>query len=139
MSLYDRARKDNARILNSDQGFTVPVVFTSPIGNVYTVRGFFIDTNLEINPQTGLPIIARHTAMTVSLFDVNGVLQFVSENPADTKGVWKVSFANVVGVSETFIVTDPMIDRTIGSVTMTLKVLKSKVIPAPPPEEPEGD
>jgi len=134
MSLYDRARKDNARILNSDQGFTVPVVFTSPVGNVYPVRGFFIDTNLEINPQTGLPVIARHTAITVSLFDVDGVRQFVSENPADTAGVWKASFVNVMASSETFIVTDPMIDRTIGQITMTLKVLKTKIIPAPPPE-----
>ena len=132
MSLYDRARKDNARILNYDQGFTVPVVFTSPTGNVYPARGFFIDTNLEINPATGLPMIARHTAITVSIYDVDGVLQFVSENPADTVGIWKATFTGISGSSETFTVTDPMFDRTIGQITMTLKVLKTKIIPAPP-------
>lgn len=132
MSLYDRARKDNARILNSDQGFTVSVVFTSPVGNVYPVRGFFIDTNLEINPSTGLPVIARHTAMTVSVYDIDGVLQFITENPADTAGIWKATFTGISGASETFLVSDPMFDRTIGQITMILKTLKTKVIPAPP-------
>lgn len=135
MNLYERARKDNAKILNSQTGFTVPVVLTAPSGNAYNHRAFFVDTNLEINPATGLPMIGRKTAMSISIFNESGALVFSTENPAETAGKWKVAFTSpITGVAETMTITDPLFDRTLGQITFTLKKLSTKVIPAPVPE-----
>ena len=127
MSLYDRARKDNAKILGSSRGFTVPVVLTSPTGVEYSTRCFFVDVSNDINPQTGLMVVSRRVAITVSLYDTDGVL-VLTENPADTKGNWKATLTNIVGEEGTYLVNDPMIDRTLGSITMTLKRLKTETI-----------
>jgi hypothetical protein len=122
VSLYDRARLDSARILNSPQGFTVPVVLTSPTNVEYSLRGFFIDVNLDIDPQTGLPIVGRKAAITVSVYDANGEEQLVDENPADTAGRWLATFTNTVGETVTYSCAEkPMYDRTLGQITLLLK------------------
>ena len=126
MSLYDRARKDNAKILGASRGFTVPVILLSPTGNEYSTRCFFIDVSNDINPQTGMMVVGRRVAISVSLYDTGGNL-VLTENPADNAGTWKATIA-YNGVTETRIITDPMIDRTLGSITMTLKRLKTEVV-----------
>ena len=126
MSLYDRARKDNAKILGASRGFTVPVVLLSPTGNEYSTRCFFIDVSNDINPQTGMMVVGRRVAISVSLYDENGAL-LLTENPAETAGTWKAT-VTYNGATETRLVTDPMIDRTLGSITMTLKRLKTEVV-----------
>lgn len=127
MSLYDRARKDNAKILGCSRGFTVPVILLSPTGNEYYTRCFFIDVSNDINPQTGMMVVGRRVAISVSLYDTDGNL-VLTENPADTKGNWKATLTNNVGEEITYLVNDPMIDRTLGSITMTLKRLKTETI-----------
>ena len=126
MSLYDRARKDNAKILGCSRGFTVPVILLSPTGNEYYTRCFFIDVSNDINPQTGMMVVGRRVAISVSLYDTDGNL-VLTENPADNAGTWKATIT-YNGTTETRIVTDPMIDRTLGSITMTLKRLKTEVV-----------
>lgn len=126
MSLYDRARKDNAKILGASRGFTVPVILLSPTGNEYSTRCFFIDVSNDINPQTGMMVVGRRVAISVSLYDENGAL-LLTENPADNTGTWKATIT-YNGTTETRLVTDPMIDRTLGSITMTLKRLKTEVV-----------
>lgn len=127
MSLYDRARKDNAKILGASRGFTVPVILLSPTGSEYSTRCFFIDVSNDINPQTGTMVVGRRVAISVSLYDTDGVTLILTENPADTKGTWKAT-VTYNGVTETRLVTDPMIDRTLGSITMTLKRLRTEVV-----------
>lgn len=126
MSLYDRARKDNARILGREAGFTVSAIFTSPTGVEYSVRGFFIDVNFDIDPQTGLPVVARRVAFSVSRYDEDGADQFPGANPADTAGTWRCRFANSVDAAETWIVDSPAHDRTLGHITMQLKKLTAR-------------
>jgi len=128
MSLYDRARKDNARILGVSSGFTVAAVFTSPTGVEYSVNGFFIDVNFDVDPQTGLPIVARRVAFTVSLNDKDGVAQFPTENPADTAGIWRCQFVNGVGEDNNWLVEGPAQDRTLGYINMTLKKVTARTM-----------
>jgi len=128
VNLYDRARKANARILGTSSGFSVPVVFTSPTGVEYSVHGFFIDVNFDIDPQTGLPVVALRVAFSVSRYDKNGVDQFPTENPADTAGIWRCRFTNSVGEAATWIVENPAHDRTLGNITMQLKKLIARSV-----------
>jgi len=128
VSLYDRARKDNARILGSPSGFSVPAVFTSPAGVEYPVYGFFIDVNFDIDPQTGLPVVARRVAFSVSRYDKDGVDQFPDANPADTAGTWRCRFTNSVGDESTWIVEGLAHDRTLGHITMMLKKLTARIV-----------
>jgi hypothetical protein len=128
VNLYDRARKDTARILGREAGFTVPAVFTSPAGVEYSVRGFFIDVNFDIDPTTGLPIVAHRVAFSVSRYDADGVDQFPGANPADTAGIWRCRFTNSVGESSTWIVENPAHDRTLGHITMQLKKLTARSV-----------
>ena len=136
MNLYERARKDTARILSNQNGFTASVVFTTPAGIVMDpVAWFFIDVNLDINPTTGMPIISRKVAGSVSLYAPDGETnQFPDGNPAETKGKWKAKFTNGVGQEKEYLVSNPIFDRTTGMITMTLEVYTKRVIPAPAPE-----
>ena len=136
MNLYERARKDIARILSNPNGFTASVVFTTPAGIVMNpVTWFFIDVNLDINPTTGMPIISRKVAGSVSLYAPDGETnQFPDGNPADTKGKWKAKFTNNIGQEKEYLVSNPMFDRTTGMITMTLESYTKRVIPAPVPE-----
>ena len=136
MNLYERARKDIARILSNPNGFTSSVVFTTPAGIVMEpVTWFFIDVNLDINPTTGMPIISRKVAGSVSLYAPDGeTSQFPDGNPADTKGKWKAKFANNIGIEKEYLVSNPIFDRTTGMITMTLESDTKRVIPAPVPE-----
>lgn len=118
MSLYDRARKDNAKILGRAQGFTVPVVFTSPTGSTINARCFYIDVNLDINPSTGMPIVSRRVAISVNKYAPDDTLQFPTENPVDTPGSWKFTFTNNDGATATYIAEKPIYDRTLAQYTM---------------------
>lgn len=123
MSLYDRARLDSARILNSEQGFTVPVVFLSPSGKTYSARCFFVAPSLDVDMTTGLSRVSPRIGITVSLYDETGALVFDTENPADTAGTWRFMITDNTGREKTYIARDPMPDRTFGTITMTGKEL----------------
>ena len=128
MSLYDRAVKDNTRILTSESGFTVPVVIVSPTSVSYSTRGFFVDVSLDINPATGLPIVARKAAFSFSRYNEDGVDLFPTENPVETSGIWRATFANSLGESNEWIVESPMADRTLGMYTVILKRKTTRTI-----------
>lgn len=136
MNLYERARKDIARILSNPNGFSAPVVFTTPSGvEMEPVTWFFIDVNLDINPSTGLPIVARKVAGSVSMYAPDGVTsQFPLGNPVETAGKWKLKFTNGIAQEKEYIVENPIFDRTTGMITMIGKTFTKRVIPAPVPE-----
>ena len=92
MNLYERARKDISRILSNPNGFTAPVVFTTPAGIVMDpVTWFFIDVNLDITPTTGMPIISRKVAGSVSLYAPDGITnQFPHGKRSQGKELLKV-------------------------------------------------
>ena len=137
MSLYDRARNDNAKILGSSQGFTVPIVFTCPSLATISTRGFYIDVNLGIDSNTGLPIVSRRVAISVNKYAEDGITDmFPSENPSDTAGTWKFSLTNSVGETKTYIAEKPFYDRTLAQYTMTGKLFTETLIPAPEQEDP---
>ncbi len=123
MSLYDRARLDSARILNGEQGFTVPVVFLSPSGVEYNARCFFVAPSLDVDMTTGLSRVSPRIGITVSLYDAAGDPVFSTENPADTAGNWRFTLTDNAGRTKTYIARDPMPDRTLGTITMTGKEL----------------
>lgn len=128
MTLYDRAVKDNTRILTSESGFSVPVVFTSPSDVQYSTRGFFVDVSLDIDFATGLPKISRKAAFSFSKYAEDGTDLFPTENPADTAGTWQATFANSIESSQTWIVDKPMPDRTLGMITVILKRKTSRTV-----------
>ena len=136
MNLYERARKDIARILSNPNGFSAPVVFTTPAGvEMEPVTWFFIDVNLDINPSTGLPVVARKVAGSVSLYAPDGITsQFPHGNPAETAGKWKLKFTNGIAQEKEYIVENPIFDRTTGMITMIGKIYMKRVIPVPVPE-----
>jgi len=121
MTLYDRVVKNTTRILTRADGFTVPVVFTSPAGVEYSTRGFFIDVSLDINPATGLPMVARKSAFSFSRYTSDNTDLFPTENPADTAGTWKATFSNSLGESQEWAIESVMPDRTLGMYTVLLK------------------
>ena len=122
--MYDRARSDNARILSSSSGFSVPVVFHSATGVDYTTRAFFIDVSLDVNPQTGLAAIGRRCALTTSYKNENGNTVI-----GETIGAgWTVTITAPDGTSAKWKIADPMPDRTFGSVTMTVKRITETVV-----------
>lgn len=125
MSLYDRARLDSARILTSEQGFSVPVVFLSPSGVSYSTRCFFISPSLALDMMTGLQSIRPRVGITFSLYDAGGVLLFPSENPADTAGTWRFTFTDTQGRTATYTAHDLMPDRTFGLITVTGKIVET--------------
>lgn len=125
MSLYDRARLDSARILTSEQGFTVPVVFLSPSGVSYSARCFYVAPSLELDMTTGLSRVSPRIGITVSLYDAAGVIVFADENPADTAGAWRFTLTDNTGREKTYIARDPMPDRTFGTITMTGKPVET--------------
>jgi hypothetical protein len=139
MNLYERARKDIARILSNPNGFSAPVVFTTPSGvEMDPVTWFFIDVNLDINPSTGMPVVARKVAGSVSLYAPDGVTsQFPLGNPVETAGKWKLKFTNGVESEKEYFINKPIYDRTTGMITMTAEMFTKRLIPAPNPE-PEG-
>jgi hypothetical protein len=133
MNLYERSRKDIARILSNPNGFSAPVVFITPSGvEMSPVTWFFIDVNLDINPSTGMPMVARKVAGSVSLYGPDGVTsQFPLGNPVETSGKWKLKFTNGVGVEKEYFINKPIYDRTTGMMTMTAEAYTKRTIPAP--------
>ena len=120
MTLYDRAVKDNTRILTRADGFSVPVVFLSPTGASYSTRGFFIDVALDLDAN-GMPVVARKCAFSFSRYAAVNTDLFPTENPVDTAGAWQATFTNSIGDANTWIVDKPMPDKTLGMYTVILK------------------
>jgi hypothetical protein len=115
-SLYARAKADNKRILN--QGFSADMTITNPAtGEQQTVKGFYIDVPLDINPQSGLPVHARRIACSIHLADLT------IGNPAEVAGDWRNSFVNNVGETVSGVMETLDLDRTLGMLTFTVKLL----------------
>jgi hypothetical protein len=107
------------------------MTFTAPAaagGQSQTVEGFYADTNLDIDPTSGLPIKARKIAAHVHYADLT------IGTPSEVAGDWKVNFTNNTGDAIVGIVESPILDRTLGMMTFTVKLLK--VLPPIPPETP---
>jgi predicted patatin/cPLA2 family phospholipase len=137
MSLYDRARIDNAKILGSSRGFIVPVTFIFPGNIIIATRCFYIDVNLGIDANTGLPIVSRRVAISANKYSEDGITDmFPTVNPADTTGTIKFILTNNVGETKTYIAEKPFYDRTLAQYTMTGKLFTETLIPAPEPETP---
>jgi len=120
LSLYERAKADNRRILNT--GFHVTATFTNPAtGQTQTAEMFYIDAPLDINPQTGMPIRARKIGCHVHLADIT------IGNPVEVAGDWRVSFVNNTGETVAGVMETLDLDRTLGMLTFSVKPVK--VIP----------
>lgn len=127
MTLYDRAVKDNTRILCSESGFSIPVVFLSPTGASYSTRGFFIDVALDLDAN-GMPVVARKCAFSFSKYDKDNTDLFPTENPVDTAGTWQATFTNSIGEANTWIVDKPMPDKTLAMYTVILKKKSTRTV-----------
>ncbi|MBE3065024.1 MAG: hypothetical protein IMZ69_08405, partial [Spirochaetes bacterium] len=126
LSLYERAKADNRRILNT--AFHATATFTAPVGSgiaEQTAEIFYADINLDIDVQTGLPVRARKIAAHVHHADL------ALGTPVEVAGDWKVAFTNNVGGAILGIVESPILDRTLGQMTFVVKLLK--VLPPTPP------
>ena len=119
MTLYDRARADNARILGS--GFTLPVIFTDTTGLEFPADAFFKDTEFDID-MNGQPVAARKISISVNLESASGTVQFTHAHRPN-RG-WRVAFT-YNGLAFTGEVILAMFDRTLGMITMNVQVVRA--------------
>ena len=123
MDLYARAKRDNKRILN--ERFHTTLTITAPDGEMQFVEGFYIDSPLDIDPETGMPIRSRRIAAHVHLSDMT------IGNPATVSGTWKVAFVNNSDASVYGVMEDIAPDGTLDMLSFTIKVIT--VIPEDTP------
>ena len=119
MSLYDRVKTDNQKILN--KGFSIVHHITNGKSGEelkdQDIKGFYVDTSLEIDPDNGLPIVGQKIAVTFNIDDIT-IGSGVNENYEK----WKAIFTNHVGKERIGYFQNPIPDRTIGMITATLSI-----------------
>ena len=116
MSLRGLAESDSTKILDLDGD---EIIITSPEGDTYTLKGQYVRRGTDIDPGTGLPIQGNVSAFTVSLSAL--VLLGISDFEAIREG-WTISALDVTGATVKARVNKPILDRTIGRITILAKV-----------------
>jgi len=139
MSLYDTARDDNENILGDPEGYTVPVILTSPpievngipANTVFgtldpldydnQIRAFVSDHHTQVNLETGVPqegLNAKATLSLKTLFD-KGIIADIS-----TPGFknWKISWLDITDPStqRDFLIDIPIPTRSLTHVVLLL-------------------
>lgn len=120
--MYDRMRQDNARILGT--GFSLAVVFTSPTGTTHPVTAFFSDMSLSLDAN-GMPVVGRKVTLTTHFNAPDGTVQFTEASYPNGPS-WRVSFT-YNGTAFKGEVTNAMIDRSFGSITMNAGKFRAAV------------
>lgn len=117
MNLLTLAEADNAIILEDDiNGFATAIKLTdrtTPIPNVYNVKGQYMRIGVDIDPETGLLIQGQKSAVTVRLS------RFSLANLPDND--WIIEATDITGTLVKGYATNVMLDRTAGRATILFK------------------
>ena len=111
-NLYERTKAANKRILN--KGYSVTATIENNIAETQDINLFFVDVALDINPETGFPIVGNKMAVSFHIEDVT-ITKDNFEN-------WKVTFENMLGETRIGVLNNVMQDRTLGMLTATMRL-----------------
>lgn len=123
MTLYDRLKADNARILSSDD--MMVLTLTNLAGVSYTGRGRITNPGMTFNPQ-GQPVASQKISIAFSLETFSPLLTMSEINNGGNG--WKAQFDNEVATG----LIDPvegrvnlfLVNKTFGHVEATLTRIK---------------
>lgn len=114
MSLRELAATDGRAILEDDGDVAV---LTSPSGATYSAAAQVIRCGVDFDAN-GLPVPTDKTVVTISLVE----LASLGLDPDTLKaGAWRVATTDSTGAAISGLVQQPLLDRTLGRVTFTIK------------------
>lgn len=116
MNLLDQAEADLAHLLEDDvSGFGRPAVLTDPQGVTYSLVGQYIRRGTKLDPGTGLMVAGDESFFACRLSTLGTM----------PKAGWTVTTCDATGaeVKGKVVPDGVMADRTLGIVTLSLKVV----------------
>jgi len=115
MTLYDRLKADNTRILSSDD--MIELKLTNSSGDSFTARGRVTNPGLSFNPQ-GQPVAGQKISV---VFNIDTFMSIISPEDVEIGGRgWKAEFTNAVGDNVVGSFNLVLVNRTFGHVEVTL-------------------
>jgi hypothetical protein len=125
LGLREQARLDARAILEDTSGFAWPVILTSPLGVVTSLRGFTTDVGQSIDPETGQAVAGQRASFAVARAALPALPEAVAES--DRKP-WIATFADSEGAFTTWKVIEVLPDRAAGIVVMILEVFQRAIV-----------
>ena len=119
MSMYDRLKSDNKRIVSGDDMQDVVLYNASSVSKAGKAR--VTSVGMDVNPQ-GLAFASKKHSVCFHISDFASIAA-TNEN---YKG-WKASFVNSEGETVTGFFNNPLVDKTLGYVVATLTSKKEQV------------
>lgn len=121
MNLRQQAAADFKGIVeDAAGGFGWEVTITNPSGRSLAAVGLTSDVHMLIDPETGQAVSGRKAHVSLVLKTLLDAGLGTPSGKSDGEP-WLVRFADIVGKSRTFKVTECMPDRAIGGVVCTLE------------------
>ena len=116
-TLRDLALEHNKAIFQKQ----ADCVFIDPSDTVYNIKGFSIDTNVWVDPQTEQLVSKNQVSITINrselpLDNQPEVIHEEDEIP------WRVRFPDDLGVEHTYKVFNILPERTLGMLTCLLEL-----------------
>lgn len=117
MSLFDRLKNDNRRILSGDD--MRAVTLTNASGNSFTGTARITAPGMDINMQ-GQAFATKKYSVGFHI-DAYSSIMATNENFKN----WQASFLNSQGETVTGVFNNPLVDKTYGYVVATLTEIKA--------------
>lgn len=111
MTLFDRIKKDNQRILTNDMD---NITLINPANISETGKGRWTDIGFGIDPQ-GLPFASKSYKVDFHIDNFS-----IITNANETFKGWKASFVNNQGDTIQGTFNKPLVDKTFGYVSIVL-------------------
>ncbi|MCK5613746.1 hypothetical protein KAR91_68410 [Candidatus Pacearchaeota archaeon] len=116
MTLFDRLKTDNQRILTEDMA---PLTLFNTSGGSKLGRGRYTNPGLNFNPQ-GQPVASKKWSIAFHIDEFSEITG-VNENYES----WQGEFVNNQGETIRGIINNPFVDKTLGYVVATLTEIKT--------------
>ena len=122
IDLQAKSVSDSQKIHNNQLGtggFAINMTFTDPAnpGTPKIIKGFYNDTSLAVNPETGLPVIGSKVAISFHQSDLT-----IWDGLTDLQR-WKVEFTNGAGQDIIAELYNIIPDRSLGDVLCMCKIV----------------
>ncbi len=123
LDLQAKAVNDSKKIFNGTLGtggFNVSLKFTDltvPTPQVKTIQGFYNDTSLNINPETGFPMIGSKLAVSFHQSDLT-----IWDGIASLQR-WKIELVNGAGQTVLSEIESVAPDRSFGDILVLCKII----------------
>ena len=116
MSLYDRMKSDNNRILSGDDMQSLTV--TNPSGASLEIKARVTAVGMGLNMQ-GLPVVSKKYSVSFSLDEVTSLM-----STGETFENWKASFLNSQSETVSGVFNNQFVDKTLNYLVATLTNIK---------------